>query len=138
MNNYYDYPYQHSYTGPTSEKSSQIPVESYEGLIRGNLFEDLYKPYTNYEPFNLTPHDEQEALLQKVQEYNFADIDLNLYLDIYPDDQEKLQIFNKYKEEYKRAKELYESKYGPLTTDSKATSAYPWNWIKAPWPWEVM
>ena len=31
-------------------------------------------------------------------------------------------------------KESYERLYGPLTQGS--ASAYPWQWIKEPWPWE--
>lgn len=109
---------------------------SYDGFIRGNMFTDLYQPYMVGEPFNLTPQNEREALLNKVREYDFAMIDLNLYLDTHPNDAEKIKAYNQYLSMSKQATNEYESKYGPLSQCSETLNSYPWAWLTPPWPWE--
>lgn len=112
-------------------------ANSYDGFIRGNMFPDLFEPYTSNEPFNLNPQNEREALLNKVRECNFAMIDLDLYLDTHPDDAEKIKAFNQCMTKEKQMTDEYEQKYGPLSLHSEALSAYPWAWLMPPWPWEV-
>ena len=38
-------------------------IEPYEGLVKGNLFANLYDPYKNYRPMELDPDNERDALL---------------------------------------------------------------------------
>lgn len=60
--------------------------------------------------------------------------DLNLYLDLNPDDKEIFNLFKKYvKEEEKLTKE-YESKFGPLTLKGDVGMKY--DWLCSPWPWD--
>lgn len=108
-----------------------------EGFIRGNMFKDLYDPYISVEPFNLMPSSEREDLLNHVRDYGFAATDLGLYLDVHPDDTEKIKIFNECLQEGQRYKNEFEQKYGPLSLDSETLNNYPWAWITPPWPWEV-
>ncbi len=115
----------------------QVPVDSYTGFIRGNLFADLYKPYLRAEPFALRPTDDREALLNKVREYDFAMVDLNLYLDNFPSDREKLVLYNKYLKQKKLYTDEYEKRYGPLSLESDVLNNHPWLWLTPPWPWEV-
>lgn len=110
---------------------------SYEGFIRGTMFPSAYVPFSRDEPYNLMPKDEKEALLNKIMEYDFAVLDLGLYLDIHPDDEEILKKHQQYVNEGNYLKREYESKYGPLTSDSQFHNTNSWDWIKAPWPWEV-
>ena len=63
-------------------------------------------------------------------------IDLNLYLDVYPNDREFIELFNKYRMQVKDMVKDYESKYGPLTLESDAMMSLPWAWARTPWPWE--
>ena len=105
-----------------------------DGLMRGNLIADEYEPYKNYTFFRLIPKTEREVLLFKVYEYDFAINDLNLYLDLNPNDSEALSLFKKYVNEFKKAKEKYESVYGPLTLTSADFDTYKWS--SNPWPWE--
>lgn len=114
----------------------QSLINSYEGFIRGNMFEELYKPYLQAEPFNLRPQTEKEALLNRIREYSFALVDLNLYLDTHPNDAEKIKIYNQYLNELKQITNNYEAMFGPLTLSSEALNSYPWAWISGPWPWE--
>jgi spore coat protein JB len=127
-----------NYLIPTGSQYSPKLTTSYEGFIRGNMFADLYDPYISAEPFNLTPANEREALLNKVREYEFAAIDLTLYLDTHPQDGEKIKLFNQNAIQVKNARNEYETKYGPLSLGSEALNSYPWAWISSPWPWEVI
>ena len=108
----------------------------YEGLIRGNMFKNLYSPYFKEEPFSLKPSNNQERELYNVMAYGFATTDLNLYLDTHPNDKGIITLFNQYEGEYNRLVNEYEKKYGPITLSSKALNAYPWSWNKSAWPWE--
>ena len=121
---------------------TNIPQPTYKldskiGFMRGNMFENLYNPYKNYKPREIEPTNEREALLNKVRQYRFAMIDLNLYLDNYPDDENVVKIFNNYRNLEKQASMEYESKYGPLTIDDAPSKVNTWIWDNSPWPLEV-
>ena len=107
-----------------------------EGFLRGNLFDNLYEPYKNYQYGKLKPNNTKEELLYNILMYKFALTELNLYLDNYPNNSNILNIYNKYLLEEKKLCDQYEKKYGPLTTDSENLGSTNWNWIKSPWPWE--
>lgn len=78
-----------------------------------------------------------EDLLKRIQELEFAAVDLNLFLDNHPENQQALIDYNKITEELKKLKKMYEAQYGPLTNFGYAPSQYPWAWVNDPWPWEV-
>lgn len=148
MYNYSNYEQQKYYmSGSISEGyplPSQLPqngrqnvLSAREGFMRGNMFSDLFEPYIAVEPFPLKPINEREDLLNHVRDYGFAAIDLGLYLDVHPEDREKIQIYNEYLQEGKRYTAEFEQKYGPLTLDSDTLNNYPWMWVMPPWPWEV-
>lgn len=128
INNNYNQPL---YTENISPKNLYDP---YEGFIRGNLFPELYNGY-KVKPIELKPVNEQAKLLTTLDALCFTLTDLNLYLDIYPDDNDMINLFNKYREQVESVKNTYESKYGPLTINSNSNNTYPFIWINDPWPW---
>ncbi|HCW05672.1 MAG TPA: spore coat protein CotJB [Clostridium sp.] len=73
-------------------------------------------------------------LLEQIMSIDFMIVDLNLYLNTHPMDKEAIAKHNSFTMQSKMLKESYERLYGPLTQGS--ASAYPWQWIKEPWPWE--
>lgn len=105
-----------------------------EGLLRGNMFPSLYKPYKNYNLLKIISKNEKESLLLKIYALDFAINDLNLYLDIYPQDQEKYLLFKEYTLENEKLKKEYEMKFGPLCLTDVYAMQYVW--YKNPWPWE--
>ena len=107
-----------------------------EGFLRGNLFNNLYEPYKNYQYKKLNPMNKKEELLFNILMYKFALKELNLYLDVYPNNNQILNLYNKYLIEEKQLCDQYEKTYGPLTTDSNNLDKNNWKWIKSPWPWE--
>ena len=76
-------------------------------------------------------------MLRKLQEVQFACIDLNLYLDTHPADQRALMDFNAYACQLAMLIKQYECMYGPLLNYGFSQSQYPWQWIEGPWPWEM-
>ncbi len=105
-----------------------------EGYMKGNLFSNVYSEYKNYTPQTLRPKTEQERDLYELSTVAFAAHELNLYLDIHPEDTSLLQLFKDYEEKCKALTEQYERKYGPLSV-SGITSSKEFNWVNN-WPWE--
>ena len=124
-----------NYIIPNTGTSSNI-ADSQIGFKRGNLFNNLYDEYENYKPQELKANNEKEDLLLQIDEQRFAMIEMNLYLDLYPNNKEALNRFNTYLKKEKELVTLYESKYGPLTTSSPVQTNN-WTWNNSPWPWEV-
>ena len=104
-----------------------------EGLERGNLFPGLYDPYKNYAPGKLKVSCERDKKLLEIQKLDFAISDLNLYLDLHPDDMSVYNIFKSYVMECKNKKKEFTKIYGPLMLD-ELTDEYEWS--KGVWPWE--
>ena len=119
-----------------NKKDEKNLYDPYQGFIRGNMFKDLYDPYKLSTPYDIEPANEQAKMLTTIDALKFAMIDLNLYLDVYPNDREFIELFNKYRMQVNDMVKDYESKYGPLTLESDAMMSLPWAWARAPWPWE--
>ena len=79
--------------------------------------------------------DEQKKLLNRIQMCDFALVDMGLYLDTHPDDEQALRFYQKYQEMRKTAATEYITKYGPLVATDYAGQTR-WPWIDDPWPWE--
>lgn len=78
---------------------------------------------------------EREQLLNRVRMYDFALIDVGLYLDAYPNDASALSYFKQVRAMADEARAAYESQYGPLSPRN-VESDTEWTWIADPWPWE--
>lgn len=68
-------------------------------------------------------------------ELGFTAYDLTLYLDTHPGDQNAIAQHNAVNQQLKNIKMVYEQQCGPLSLE--AISAYPWQWINEPWPWQI-
>lgn len=106
-----------------------------EGFAKGTMFRGIYRPYKNYQPRLMTPLDEKSALMQEVNKYAFAAHDILLYLDNFPNDQEAINLYNRFMESYVRARDAYEERYGAITTDSATLGSAPFSWTVGGWPW---
>ena len=76
------------------------------------------------------------GLLREIQELEFTAIELNLFLDTHPEEQQALRDYIQVAQRLDRAVAQYERAYGPLFNFGFSPSEYPWRWIEEPWPWE--
>ena len=104
----------------------------YEGYLKGNAFRNEYIPYKDYKVAKINFNSEKEELLFNISEYSFMMHDLNLYLDVFPNNQEALNKFNEYRDKVSELVLNYERKYGPLMVSSVSDQTF--NWIDL-WPW---
>lgn len=131
-----DLNYQSLMPNNINTSNSKNIIDTEEGFRKGNMFKNLYDEYKNFKPRKLTANDEREDMLLQIMEYTFAMIDMQLYLDVYPNNKEALNLFNRYLNNKKELTYIYEEKYGPLTIDSEIQTNN-WLWDNSPWPWEV-
>jgi spore coat protein JB len=78
---------------------------------------------------------DKSGLLEQITALGLATIDLHLYLNTHPMDQEALVKHNSLMMQSKMLKNKYERCYGMLSAHG-SISPYPWQWINEPWPWE--
>ena len=104
-------------------------IESYE--ITNNTLEDIEARVS----CGCQDNKEQtrEEMLKKIKCYNFAVIELALYLDTHPNDERALCLHNSYNKTLKELKDKYQKVYGPLTIYFPCNK---WRWLEEPWPWE--
>lgn len=76
-------------------------------------------------------------LLHQLQALDFVLVELNLYLDTHPTDQQAIEQYNRHVQERWQLAQEFERLYGPLTHFGHSYSGYPWQWNESPWPWEV-
>ncbi|MDD3652983.1 MAG: spore coat protein CotJB [Desulfotomaculaceae bacterium] len=76
-------------------------------------------------------------MLLEIQQLEFTAIELNLYLDTHPDDQQALNLYNSVVPQLRQCIEAYEQRFGPLFHFGMSTSRQPWQWICSPWPWDL-
>ena len=142
MNNYMNYPKNYNYQANMLPNMNNQNMGNtniytpYEGFIRGNMFKNLYDPYKMDRPFEIQPMNEQSEILTNIDSLGFSMVYLNLYLDVFPDDRNALDLFNKYRKQKEELLKQYENKFGPMVITSDALNMYPWAWDNKPWPWE--
>ncbi|MBE6140202.1 MAG: spore coat protein CotJB [Firmicutes bacterium] len=117
---------------PSNDNSGNI-LNPKEGFLRGNMYKDEYKPYKNYTYFKITPRNRKEQLLFEIMELNFAITDLNLYLDLHPNDQIVNSMFHNLVIKACEKELEYVNSYGPLELEESSTEKF--DWVKGPWPW---
>lgn len=119
----------------TTNSNDLVSVD--EGFFRGNMFKNEYKPYKNYTYKKIVPKTKKEELLLEIMELSFVINDLNLYLDLYPNDGNALDLFNKYRKEANRLMMDYEDKYGPILVSSDSLDTSPFLWQTLIFPWNM-
>ena len=138
MNNYNEYDWYRNNTNQTFFNGVKFNNNLYspqEGFDKGNMFSNLYSQYKNFRPMNINPRNEQERLMYEIQTICFAAHELNLYLDLHPEDSSMIMLFKDYSENARKLKNEYESKYGPITV-SNINNENLFTWQTDKWPWE--
>lgn len=113
--------------------SKILPVE--DGFIKGNMFANEYKPYKNYKAKIVKANTKKEEQLHKIMALGFAITDLNLYLDLHPEDTENVKKFKTWVKQKEALEEAYVKEYGPLKVEQVNGNTF--NWV-SDFPWERM
>ncbi len=74
-------------------------------------------------------------MLNDISIVDFVLVDLSLYLDTHPFDQEAMEYFNHYVRIKNKMSRDFSMRHFPLTKDL-AESNKEWRWGAAPLPWE--
>lgn len=80
---------------------------------------------------------EQSGMLRKIQEVQFALVELQYYLDMNPEDMRAIHQYNDLAEELTDLRQEYEESHGPLMQFGLSKSPGRWVWGSTPWPWEI-
>ncbi len=108
--------------------------EPYEGYLKGNAFINQYVPYKNYQIPKLKIRNEKDEMLINIGQYSFMMHEMNLLLDVQPDNQTALNRFNEYRQKTNELITKYERKYGPLAVKGSINDKTPFTWNNM-WPW---
>lgn len=121
--------------GYSNDKNNIDLFNPYEGYLKGNAFKNEYKPYKDYKVAKLNINSEKEELLTAIGESSFMMHDLNLYLDVHPEDMDALNKFSMYREKTNQLITNYERKYGPICVKGDVPNRIPFAWEENNWPW---
>lgn len=80
---------------------------------------------------------EQQKLLHEVGILEFIVVELTLYLDTHPEDQEAMEYFHHYNRLCNQAKKEYSARFEPLEVEFMDTDhGDKWKWSTSKMPWE--
>ena len=101
-----------------------------DALSSGTLFPGLNLPFHLKTEGSALPSDP----LTELQALEFVVLELGIYLDTHPEDEEAFQLFRQYVAMERSARAAYEEANGPLMKDS-AVNFGAHRWLNDPWPW---
>lgn len=79
----------------------------------------------------------KSMLTHRIHAYEFAILELELYLDTHENDIKALLRRDAFIKERNALIKEYESKYGEwVVTTKDVRSTKNWSWVNGPWPWE--
>ena len=133
FNNFDNGNFSNNFMMPTLNNELLNPKEALE---KGNMFKNLYVPYKNYKPFKLEEKSERVKKLNEIRSYAFAMKELDLYLDVNPNNTAYINLYNEYRKIKEKLCKQYEQMYGPLELTSDSLEQNNWVWNNSPWPWE--
>lgn len=123
-----------SFMGLGDEMKNETKLEdSTTGFIKGNMFECEYSKYKDYKPKMPKTTCEKSAKLYRIMELNFVINDLNLWMDIHPDDEKVFKLFKEYTHSLLKCEEDYVRCYGPIEITENVFEKNMW--VKD-LPWE--
>ena len=77
----------------------------------------------------------EDALMHKLRELSFMAVELELYLDAYPECTDALQTYRRVTAELATLTRQYEERFGPLT--ARSSRGEQWTWTMGKWPWQI-
>ena len=77
---------------------------------------------------------ERERLMRRIAAIDFAMVELHLFLDSHPNNEEVANKLDSYRTKSNELRKQYEEKFGPISPSNK--DGNQWAWISNPWPWD--
>ena len=77
------------------------------------------------------------TMLHELQAIDFVLVELTLYLDTHPFDNQAIQQYNQCTQKRMQLAQCFEVEFGPLQSYGRAYTRHPWQWVETPWPWQV-
>lgn len=78
----------------------------------------------------------ENPLLVEIMKYIFYAVELNLYLDNFPNNTEATEDYRNISAKLDELVRKYEKQYGPLTNFGSASYENPKAWVNCQWLWE--
>ncbi|NFI93137.1 spore coat protein CotJB [Clostridium botulinum] len=78
----------------------------------------------------------EKDLLDSIRIYQFSAVELNLFLDNFPDNENAKKDYDIVSAKLTCLINEYEKNFGPLTNFGTSFKEDPRSWIEKPWPWE--
>jgi spore coat protein JB len=75
-------------------------------------------------------------LKQQIHAYDFAILEIGLFLDTHPCDTAALQKRQELQAQRQMLVEEYERQYGAYVVVDTDVCGDAWTWVQGPWPWE--
>jgi spore coat protein JB len=75
--------------------------------------------------------------LHDLQAVDFVLVELTLFLDTHPDDLACIQQYNQFAQKRMMMAQQFDMEFGPLKSFGQGFTRQPWQWVEAPWPWQV-
>ena len=79
----------------------------------------------------------RQEIERRIWAYQFALLELGLYLDTHPCDQQAMQLRDIYKERLGKLIAEYEQCYGRYILTAQDVGDSWKEWVNSPWPWET-
>ena len=80
---------------------------------------------------------DRETLLTKLMELDFMAVDLGLYLNTHPDNEEAIAEYNKIVKAADAVRGKYDKGAGPVCSFRSINRCEDkWQWDDNPWPWD--
>ena len=80
--------------------------------------------------------DNRKAIKDRIKAYDFAILEMNLFLDTHPHDAQAFSLFKLYKEKRDQLIVEYEKCFGPYVNTINDVQGDTFTWICDPWPWD--
>jgi len=78
---------------------------------------------------------ERDELLKQLTILDFMLVDIALFLNTHPDEQEAVREYEQVACEANRVRGRFESLFGPLCSFRSKNQGAEWAWSCDPWPW---
>lgn len=77
---------------------------------------------------------DRERLLRRIAAYDFAIVELQIFLDTHPTNAEAIRKLDEYSKKSDILRTQFEEKFGPIQSSNIETNRLAW--ISNPWPWD--